>query len=136
LEVSAVRISKTVPVLMLLFVVTTGLFTMHTLGHFGAPESMPMPGGYLTMVMQPDHAAPIAVSGHEDNPAIPMGSMVACVAILAGLLLLAVAVLLGRRARGRLFVTMDPLGRIVDAVRGPPKIRPGLALACLSVSRN
>jgi hypothetical protein len=122
---------------MLLFVVTAGLFTMHTLGHFGAPESMPMPGGgHLTMFTQLDDGMSVVVGQPGDKPAMPMGSMVACVAVLAGLLLLAVAVLLGQRSRGRGLVAADPLGRIADAVRGPPKIRLGLALVCLSVSRN
>lgn len=130
------RPSKSAGALLMLLLVTAGLFTMHTLGHFSTSETMPV--GHLTMAMaEPIGQHPgVGVSTPADDPAMPMGSVALCVAVLCGLIVLAFASIFSRCA-GSLGLDIGQLLRgAIDPGRGPPKIPIGLALADLSVLRN
>jgi hypothetical protein len=72
----------------------------------------------------------------SDEPGLPMGSMVMCVAILCALSVLAVAALLMRRVHAPSRLAQLSLHRVIDAVRGPPAVPIGLTLTDLSVLRT
>jgi hypothetical protein len=132
-----VRASRSIPATLLLVAVTSGLFAMHTLGHAGAPGTMP--GHQATAPMHASHAGPSLPSVDlpaPGGPGLMMGELLVCLAILGGVVLFA---LTSRRARGG--VPRRPAGPgwatwIASAVRGPPSSRIGLALADLSVLRS
>jgi hypothetical protein len=113
----------------MLLLVTAGLFTMHTLGHFGPPAQHGT--RHAAMAADWPQAAPV-----PDGPDMPMGSVVMCVAILCGLTVLAVAAILLSRLRARSLMTQLSLHRVIDAVRGPPTVPIGLTLADLAVLRT
>jgi uncharacterized membrane protein YphA (DoxX/SURF4 family) len=127
---SSARIFKTGPALLMLLFVTAGLFTMHTLGHFTMPAAHG--GEHPAMSAGPQPQA--VPASHE--PDMPMGSVVMCVAILCGLTLLVVAALLLRRLRVHGLAAQLRRHRVLDAVRGPPVMPIGLAIADLSVLRT
>jgi hypothetical protein len=139
---SPARILNTGPALLILFLVTAGLFTMHTLGHFTSPAAHSSGHGAMPATHHVDHAVvhadrlPLAAPAPEE-PELPMGSMVMCVAILSALTVLAMAAIaLLRRSGGRSLLAQLGARRVVDAVRGPPAIPIGLTLTNLSVLRT
>ncbi len=138
---SLTRIFKTGPALLMLLLVTAGLFTMHTLGHF----TMPATHGAGPAAMPGTHSAkPAAMPADQqtqaapapDEPNLPMGSMMMCVAILCALTVLAVAALLMSRLPTQSLLAQLSLHRVIDAVRGPPASPIGLTLTNLSVLRT
>ena len=132
------RVSRSGPALLLFLLVTAGLFTMHTLGHSGTSEPGPMhhaPDMVAPMGMEPAGPDGATFGPSWPDPAMPMGFMVLCVAILCGVTALAVIAVVARRRRVR-----PPAGRcagpIESVVRGPPIIPVGLVIADRSVLRN
>ncbi len=106
----------------MLLLVTVGLFTMHTLGHF-SPHC--------------PHQEAVQAAGQDDDPGRPLGSIVMCVAILCALTLLAVAVLAARRLRLTSLMAQRFVHPTILPVRGPPHARPiGLTLTDLAVLRT
>jgi hypothetical protein len=131
------RTSKAWPSLLMLLFVTGGLFTMHTLGHFTDGAAMRSGQTAASMIIaEPDEGEPAALTESPGKPSMPMGGIVACVAILCGLTVLAMAAMLHGRARLRHLAMPSLASVVMDAVRGPPKIRIGLAIADLAVLRN
>lgn len=129
---------RAVPVMLLLFSVSFGLFLMHTLGHFGSEESMSSAhhGAAVTLIGHGHGEQPPAADDTSDAPAVPVGSIALCVAILCALLIVGLAAVIARRRATRSLTLDKVLRGVADAVRGPPKVPIGLVLADLSVLRN
>ncbi len=113
---------------------------MHTIGHFGSHEMVSSVHGQA--VVDSEHALPISagsgqgVTSTPNEPALPLGSIAVCVAILCGLTVLVVAALLAARA-GTWQRHMRALpDRVTLPARGPPGAPIGLLLADLAVARN
>lgn len=138
------RAVSTGPALLLLLLVTAGLFTMHTLGHAG-PHDSSMHSHAWTLAPSSAHALPDMTSEHRgqtqagdqapDKP-LPFGSLAVCMAVLATLVLLVVAFLLTCRTAGWIARLNRLVRRRADMVRGPPALPIGLLIADLSVARN
>jgi hypothetical protein len=132
------------PALLLLLLVTSGLFTMHTLGHAG-PHDPSMHSHAWALAPWSAHTQPDMTAERRgqtqagdqapDKP-LPFGSLAVCMAVLATLVLLAVAVLLTGRAAGWIARLHRLLRRRTDMVRGPPALPIGLLIADLSVACN
>jgi hypothetical protein len=135
------RLRRSAPLLMLLLV-TTGVFGMHTLGHAGSghvaghpPVSMPV--GVAHAMDDGCCGAPAAraLGGHA--PGVPMSDPTAiCLAILCAALL-AVVVFPLRRNRQSGERRRDVAAAVSRTGRGPPgRPRLGLLIADLAVLRN
>lgn len=137
------RARRTVPLLLLLLTVGSGLFAMHTFGHAGprpaatheatAMAAMPEAGVGLS-AGQPAAASILASGG--TSPGMPMDPAAVCLAILCALtaIVAALMMLAGLRAgAGRLPMMASIVG---IAGRGPPRAGVGLRIAELSVLRN
>lgn len=146
------RRARTGPALLMLLLVLAGLFTMHTLGHFSTPGGTMAHNATSTVpadAVAHSQAAEAVGSGSVGDvavayfattlphqPPMPMGSAVACVAVLCGLIVWAMAAIL-TRGLGTLAEPLRIAHRaVIDAVRGPPIVPIGLSIADLSVARN
>lgn len=89
----------------------------------------------MTMAIAPESPMAPSADAPVPEPRVPMGTIAACVAILCGVLLAALAYALWRRQPSRLFAALR-WASAAGFVRGPPTIPIGLALSSLSVSRN
>lgn len=142
------RVRPSLPALFLLFMVTAGLFAMHTTGHASLPgssaahmtlgHSQALSGTVARHLMLPMGQPPAVaevVSLPEGEP-MPGMLMAACVAILCGALTAAFALFLLRRLGGS---AVEPDWQETPGAqmsRGPPGVRIGLLIADLSVARN
>jgi hypothetical protein len=134
---------STGPALLLLLLVTAGLFTMHTLGHSGphdsamhahamAPAPPPVPSNMAAK--HSDGQAQASDQGPEKP--LPFGSLAVCMAVLGTLVVLVIAALLSKGI-ACWTARLTPLTRrVMDMVRGPPGVPIGLLVADLSVARN
>ncbi|MFD0578414.1 DUF6153 family protein [Dactylosporangium darangshiense] len=116
--------------LVLLLATLVGLAAMHTLGHDGPHLTTPAHTGHMATAA---HDAPVLdgpANGHHG-----MSGWDVCLAVLVAfaVLLLAAALLHGRRAAGAAHLT----GRTArTGPRAPPPRRVGLTLATVSVLRT
>jgi len=138
---------RALPALVLLLLVVAGLFVMHTIGHLG-PHGPTATHEFGSHEMAADEA-PVAgstaiLAGVSDQrvgqapsaPALPLGAIAACVAVLCALTVLAVAVLLAGRSLGWRPPSANLIGAVEESMRGPPRPRIGFLIADLAVARN
>ena len=140
------RAVSTGPALLLLLLVTVGLFTMHTLGHAGPhdPSMHSHSWALAASSASSAHAQPDMTSddrgqkqaGESPDRPLPFGSLAVCMAVLATLVVLVIAALLINRAAGWTPRLARLARQAADMVRGPPGVPIGLLIADLSVARN
>ena len=139
------RASRSVPALLLLVMVTAGLFAMHTLGHSGAAAAPMAHRSDLSMAMSMASSdmgmldlSPVSVQlgRAPSDPGMPMGVLALCMAILGGVTVLVLISVLARRLPAWRPSDGRRTARIGVVVRGPPGTRMGLTLADLSVFRT
>ncbi len=137
------RAVSTGPALLLLLLVTAGLFTMHTLGHAGPHD--PSMHSHEMVAAGPMPAAPDPIAApHAQNQIgdqapdgpLPFESLAVCMAVLSTVVLLVIVALLFGRTSQWIIRLTRPVRRAVDMVRGPPGSPIGLLIADLSVARN
>lgn len=135
---------STGPALLLLLLVTAGLFTMHTLGHSG-PHDSAMHAHAMGATAPPPAQPEIAVdrsdgqtqtSDQGPGKPLPFGSLAVCMAVLGTLVVLVVAALLSAGIACWTARLTQLSRRVTGMVRGPPVMPIGLLVADLSVARN
>lgn len=109
--------------MLLLLLVTAGLFTMHTMGHS-------FPAGHR---MIEAHSVAITVPA---TPMSPMDATDLCVAILVGVAVVLVAVVILHRMRSEANQRHPARVNLDRPGRGPPIVQIGLTITNLSEMRN
>lgn len=133
----------TCPAFVLLLLVTGGLFTMHTLGHF-AGHASPMSAHSITVATHgaeprmaaADYGHPSQAANQTPGKPLPFGSLAVCLAVLCTFAVLVLAALLSKRIPAWTAQITLLIRRVTDMVRGPPGIPIGLKVADLSVARS
>jgi len=141
--VAAVRMPRSVPLLLMSVAVAVGLLTMHTLGH-DQPSPARAMGSALAahtgmahvgdLEAMPGLQVGLAAEPHGGH-GMPDGVAALCLAVLAATVII-VGLILSGRARGLAVPVVGVLRGGAAPGRGPPPLRLGLRLADLSVLRN
>jgi hypothetical protein len=113
---------------------------MHTLGHSGPHEMVPAANGHAVSTMAWGHDGQASIGqasiGQPATPMPPMDPTALCVAILAALSVIILAIARLRSGRATASGALALIAHAGGTVRGPPGSRLGLLITHLSVMRN